>query len=255
MSEVTVKRKTFKTTCRMMAVLGSLTLAAPSIASPDNLVEIPPGQAPVYSDQQKLSYAIGVVFGSQLLSEANNLDMEVFNQGLRDSYTNSPLKLSDREIKQAFQTYQKAKENARTKQEQAFETLASDNYERSQAFLKENLSRQEVNELVPGLQYQTTQQGDGKSPGLKDQVVLHYKGSLLDGKVFDSSYAAGAPVEFIVEQGPSSWIHALPNMKEGSVWTIWVSPELGFGSGGAGPVGPNEVLEYQIELIKVNPQG
>jgi len=255
MSEVTVKRKIFNNMCRMMAVWGALVLAAPTIADAESVAEPPPGQATVYSDQQKLSYAIGVVFGSQLLSEANNLDMEVFNQGLRDSYTQSPLKLSDREIKQAFQTYQKAKENARTQQEHAFETLASDNYERSQAFLKENLTRPEVNELVPGLQYQTTQQGKGKSPELKDQVVVHYKGTLLDGKVFDSSYAVGAPVEFVVEQGPESWIHALPKMKEGAVWTIWVSPELGFGSGGAGPVGPNEVLEYQIELIKVNPQG
>ncbi|MFC3152492.1 FKBP-type peptidyl-prolyl cis-trans isomerase N-terminal domain-containing protein [Litoribrevibacter euphylliae] len=205
------------------------------------------------TDQQKLSYAIGVVFGARLKQEANNLDMEVFEQGLRDSYQGAPLKLSDQQIKEAFERYRQVQDQARHQQQQAFEDMAKANLERGQKFLAENVKSSNVEELEPGLQFEVLNEGSGAEPKLGDTVAVHYEGQLLNGQVFDTSYSLEKPVTFQVDQGPSSWVKVLPKMKPGAVWRVWVAPELGFGSGGAGPVGPNEVLEYKLELISVNP--
>jgi FKBP-type peptidyl-prolyl cis-trans isomerase FklB len=228
-----------------------LSLSAVFVSAEETQAEIAPAKA--LTDEQQLSYAIGVVFGSRLQQEAGDLDMELFEQGLRDSYQGLPLKLSDQEIKQAFARYREAQDAAREDQQKAFEQLAKANLERGQTFLSENAKSSSVVELAPGLQYEIIKEGEGAQPGPDDQVLVHFQGQLLNGQVFDSSRSLEKPVQFQVSQGPQSWVKVLPMMKPGAVWRIWVAPELGFGSGGAGPVGPNEVLEYEIELVAVNP--
>ncbi|GLQ33115.1 FKBP-type peptidyl-prolyl cis-trans isomerase N-terminal domain-containing protein [Litoribrevibacter albus] len=225
----------------------ALTLSVGGIAAESDV------QPVAMTDQQKLSYAIGVVFGARLQQETNQLDMTVFEQGLRDSYQGQPLKLSDQQIKDAFERYRLSQEAARKDQEAAFEQLAQANFERGQKFLKENLKSSSVQEIEPGLQFEVVKEGTGAHPGLEDTVAVHYQGQLLNGDVFDTSRQLEKPVQFQVKQAPASWVKILPKMSVGSVWRVWVSPELGFGSGGAGPVGPNEVLEYELELVAVNP--
>lgn len=240
-----------KTVTSIVSALALSVLSMSSVSADDSANRATLPQE--LTDQQKLSYAIGVVFGTRLQQEANNLDMNVFEQGLRDSYQGAPLKLSDQQIKQAFERYRMAQETARHQQQQAFEELAEANLERGQKFLTENVKSSNVQELEPGLQFEVLKEGSGDQPTLSDQVAVHYEGQLLNGQVFDTSYVLEQPVTFQVDQGPKSWVKVLPKMKAGAIWRVWVAPELGFGSGGAGPVGPNEVLEYKLELVSVNP--
>jgi FKBP-type peptidyl-prolyl cis-trans isomerase FklB len=205
------------------------------------------------TDQQQLSYAIGVVFGSRLQKEASELDMALFEQGLKDSYQGLPLLLTDSQIKNAFDRYQQLKEDARNTHLKALEALSDKNFKIGQDFLKQNLSQSSVKELEPGLQYQVITTGEGVKPSATDRVKVHYQGQLINGDVFDSSYERGEPVEFELDQVIPGWTKSVVNMQEGAIWTIWVAPHLAYGAGGAGPIGPNEVLEFKIELIKVNP--
>ena len=202
------------------------------------------------TDQQKLSYAIGVVFGKRLVQEAEGLDMDAFDHGLRDSYTNQSLKLTDKQIKRAFETFQQEKQAA---MEQQREKLSADNLKRGQQFLMLNVQEDGVTELVPGLQYKVIKSGDGAQPLVTDEVEVHYQGQLLNGQVFDSSYKHEEPVRFKVNEVIPGWTKALQEIKEGEVWQVWIASELAYGSGGAGPIGPNELLEFKVELIKVNP--
>jgi FKBP-type peptidyl-prolyl cis-trans isomerase FklB len=201
------------------------------------------------SDQQKLSYSIGVVFGQRLAQETEGLDLDAFDQGLRDSYSNQSLKLTDQQIKQAFEIFQKEKQAAT---EQQFDTLAANNLKRGQQFLMLNVQEEGVKEMVPGLQYKVLTSGEGIQPLVTDEVKVHYQGQLLNGEVFDSS-KKDAPVQFKVNEVIPGWTKALQAMKEGDVWQIWIASELAYGAGGSGPIGPNEVLEFKVELIKVNP--
>ena len=124
--------------------------------------------------------------------------------------------------------------------------------ERAEKFLMENKAKEGVKTLPSGLQYKVIKDGDGKTPKLSDTVVTHYRGTLLDGKEFDSSYKRNEPAEFPVSGVIKGWTEALQLMKEGSKWTLYVPAKLAYGERGYPPViGPNETLVFEIELLKV----
>ena len=104
------------------------------------------------------------------------------------------------------------------------------------------------------LQYKVIKAGEGTSPVDSDLVTVNYAGTFIDGKVFDSSYSRGKPVSFPVSQVIPGWTEALKLMKPGAVWELTVPPALGYGEKGAGPIGPNEVLLFKVELIAVTPK-
>ncbi|GAA3944301.1 FKBP-type peptidyl-prolyl cis-trans isomerase [Litoribacillus peritrichatus] len=213
-------------------------------------VETKSEQVELTSDQQQLSYAIGVVFGKRLAMEAEGLDIDAFDQGLRDSYSQQALKLTDQQIKQAFERFQQEKQAA---MEQEFEQVSAENLQRGQQFLMLNAQEEGVNEIVKGLQYKVITAGEGQSPNASDEVEVHYQGQLLNGQVFDSSYKQDKPVRFKVNEVIPGWTKALQEMKEGDVWQVWIASDLAYGPGGSGPIGPNELLEFKVELLKVNP--
>ena len=126
--------------------------------------------------------------------------------------------------------------------------------EKGEAFLAENGKKEGVKTLPSGLQYRVLKEGDGKHPKKNDQVVVHYKGTLIDGTEFDSSYKRGEPAKFGVTQVIKGWTEALQLMKEGSKWTLYIPWQLAYGEKGSGKlIGPKETLIFEVELIAVMP--
>jgi FKBP-type peptidyl-prolyl cis-trans isomerase FklB len=126
--------------------------------------------------------------------------------------------------------------------------------EKGEAFLEENAKKEGVKTLPSGLQYRVLKEGDGKHPKKADQVVVHYKGTLIDGREFDSSYTRGQPAKFGVLAVIKGWTEALQLMKEGSKWILYVPSRLAYGDKGSGKlIGPHETLVFELDLIAVMP--
>ncbi len=131
-------------------------------------------------------------------------------------------------------------------------SIAQTNLEEGQKFLAENASKEGVEVLESGLQYKIIEEGGGTSPTITDSVTVHYKGSLLDGTVFDSSYDRGEPATFPVGHVIAGWVEALQLMKEGEIRELYIPSDLGYGEMGAGgDIGPNATLIFQVELLAI----
>ncbi len=125
--------------------------------------------------------------------------------------------------------------------------------DKGQEFLKENAKKEGVKTLPDGLQYKVIKEGEGKSPKATDTVSVHYRGTLIDGTEFDSSYKRNEPAEFPVNAVIKGWTEALQLMKEGAKWTLYIPSNLAYGERGfpGSPIGPNATLIFEIELLKV----
>lgn len=131
-------------------------------------------------------------------------------------------------------------------------TQAQTPKEKGEAFLKENATKEGVKTLPSGMQYKVITEGTGKQPTATDKVLCHYKGTLINGKEFDSSYSRNEPAEFPVNRVIKGWTEALQLMKEGSKWMLYIPSSLAYGSSGAGGIiGPDETLVFEVELLKV----
>lgn len=131
--------------------------------------------------------------------------------------------------------------------------LAQANAAKGAAFLAENGKRSGIHVLASGLQYEELRPGSGRQPELRDRVTVHYRGSFIDSREFDSSYARGKPAEFAVDSVITGWSAALRLMREGAKWRLYIPPELAYGRRGAGDaIGPNETLIFEVELLRVN---
>ena len=147
---------------------------------------------------------------------------------------------------QRFQTEQQEKQQAAAAQ------AAATNAAAGQAFLAENAGREGVTVTESGLQYEVLQAGEGASPGPEDTVEVHYRGTLVDGTEFDSSYGRGQTVQFGVTQVIPGWTEALQLMQVGSKYRLVIPPELAYGAGGAGQtIGPNSTLVFEVELVSI----
>jgi FKBP-type peptidyl-prolyl cis-trans isomerase FklB len=129
--------------------------------------------------------------------------------------------------------------------------IAERNLAAGKAFLEENKKKEGVKTLPSGLQYKVLAEGSGKIPKASDNVTVNYKGTLINGTEFDSSYKRGKPTTFQVDKVIRGWTEALQLMKEGSKWQLFIPLELGYGERGAEPVPPNSVLIFEVELISV----
>jgi FKBP-type peptidyl-prolyl cis-trans isomerase FklB len=131
--------------------------------------------------------------------------------------------------------------------------MADSPSEKGQQFLDENGKKEGVHALPDGLQYKVVKEGEGKKPKATDTVSVHYRGTLIDGTEFDSSYKRGQPAEFPVNGVIKGWTEALQLMPEGSKWMLYIPARLAYGERGTpgGPIGPNETLIFEVELLKV----
>lgn len=201
------------------------------------------------SDKEKLSYSIGMDIGGNLKRGSLEVDPDVLAKGLKDSYGGGKTLLTEDEARQAIQAFQK---QMMEKQAEAMKKQAEKNKADGEKFLAENAKKEGVKTLPSGLQYREIAPGTGKSPKATDNVTVHYKGTVIDGTEFDSSYKRGKPATFQVSGVIAGWTEALQLMKEGAKWQLFIPPKLAYGERGAGgTIGPNATLIFDVELIAV----
>ncbi|HBP42602.1 MAG: FKBP-type peptidyl-prolyl cis-trans isomerase [Vreelandella alkaliphila] len=216
--------------------LASLLLVAPfAAAAPE-------------TDEQRLAYSLGVTLGESMQADIEDLDLDTFTDGMRDVFDGNELALSEEEMMEALVAFQ---ERSMAEREQEAAEIAQLNLEEGQAYLAENAEREEVEVTESGLQYEVLESGDGATPGAEDTVEVNYEGMLLDGTVFDSSFERGQSVSFQVNQVIEGWQEALQLMSVGDSWMLYIPAELAYGEGGQGPIGPNEMLTFRVELLGV----
>ena len=199
---------------------------------------------------QRLSYAIGLQIGQSLRGQGlERIDAAALALALDDVLQQREPRLTAADIQAAQQEYL-----ASRAQEQS--GRAADNLAAGRAFLDSNAENEGVVETAVGVQYRILRAGEGPMPGAEDTVVVHYRGRLLDGTEFDSSYQRGQPAEFTVGGVIQGWQLALQAMPAGSHWEVWIPSALAYGERGAGgAIGPNQTLHFEIELIEVKPSG
>ena len=211
------------------------------------------GNAALETDDQKASYGIGLDMGRNLEPTKGRLDMAAFQKGIEDAMSGAEPALADSVLQSALQQFSQSIMEAQRAERQA---LAAKNKTDGEAYLKENGARAGVTTTASGLQYEVMRQGDGPRPTADQQVRIHYKGTLIDGKEFDSSYGS-EPVQFQVGGVIPGFAEVLQLMPVGSQYRVVIPGDLGYGPEGAGEdIGPNAALIFEIELLEiVPPQG
>ncbi len=200
-------------------------------------------------DKEKLGYSIGMDIGATLKRQSIEVDVDSLTKGLKDTYTGGKTLLTEEESRQLILDYQK---QVMEKQAEAMKQLGEKNKMDGEKFLAENGKKEGVQTLPSGLQYKVITPGTGKSPKATDTVTTNYRGTLIDGKEFDSSYKRGEPATFPVSGVIAGWTEALQLMKEGDKWQLFLPPNLAYGERGAGrDIGPNATLIFEVELISV----
>lgn len=214
----------------------------------------PPEPAAVALDtpEQRLSYGVALGLGRNMANDGMTIDVDAFAAGLRDALSGAAQKLSDEDIQAEMVAFQQRIDAEREANSQA---LGQANAAAATVFLTENGAREGVLTTPSGLQYEVLEAGAGASPGADDRVQVHYRGTLLDGTEFDSSYARGEPVVFGVGQVISGWTEALQLMQVGAKYKLFIPSDLAYGAGGAGDlIGPNAALIFEVELLDIPSQ-
>ncbi len=201
------------------------------------------------NEKDKISYSMGVDIGKRLKQQSIDFDPDLFAKGLKDVYSGGEVLLTDQEIKETLTAFQKT---LIAKQAEARKHMGEKNKQEGDAFLTENKQKEGVTTLPSGLQYTVIEAGTGKTPKATDTVVTNYRGTLINGTEFDSSYKRGKPATFPVNGVIKGWTEALQLMKEGAKWKLFIPSDLAYGERGAGnTIGPNATLIFDIELISV----
>lgn len=197
------------------------------------------------TDEAKASYGIGLQMGQQLAAAFNGVSYEAAKAGIEDAIAGKGPRIPGEEINAAFQVIQTKMQAEQA--EQAKEFAAE-----GESFLAENAKRDEVVVLESGLQYEVITEGNGDVPSASSVVRTHYRGTLIDGKQFDSSYDRGEPTEFPVNGVIAGWTEALQKMPVGSKWKLYIPYHLAYGERGAGgDIGPYQALVFDIELLDI----
>jgi len=214
---------------RMIAVLGVLFLV-----SHVNAQEKPA----LKNQKEKVSYIIGMDIGGNLKKQSVDVDPNSLVKGIQDALSGTKPLLSNEEIQETMVAFQKE--------------MAEKQKQRGEAFLSENKKKEGVKTLPSGLQYKVVKAGTGKKPKANDTVTVNYRGTLIDGTEFDSSYRRGQPATFPVSGVIPGWTEAMQLMAEGAKWQLFIPPHLAYGERGMGGlIGPNTTLIFEVELISV----
>ena len=193
------------------------------------------------SEEEKLSYALGLFFGTQA-KIFEDLDLELLTTGIRDSYS---------EKENIIYNDQQVGEIIISNQQKTIENQATESATKAEEFLADNAEDESFTILDSGVRYKILEEGKGPKPQATDTVEVHYRGTLINGEEFDSSYQRNQTAVFPVNGVISGWQEALQLMPVGSTWEVIIPPDLAYGERGTGRIGPNEVLIFQINLIDI----
>jgi FKBP-type peptidyl-prolyl cis-trans isomerase FklB len=235
---------------RMLRARSSRRLAAGAIAlALAGCRSAPSGAPELRTPEERFSYSLGARLGGEVRRSRNQVDHALAERGFEDGLAGRAV-LSDAEIATALE------EGVKQRQQQLAaldEQRARAAAEEGQAFLAKNRERPEVKLLDSGVQVEVLEAGSGPVPGSEDFVTCHYRGTLLDGTVFDDTAKLGRPRTFAVTSVIEGFEQALEQMPAGSRWKIYVPAELAYGARGAGPIPPNSTLVFEVELVSVQP--
>ena len=205
-------------------------------------------QSELKTEKDKLSYALGADMGTNMKKFEIDVNADLYMKGMKDTISGSNVLLTEQEIKEVIMSLQK---NLQAKQQEKAKAQGEKNKKDGETFLAENKKKEGVKTLPSGLEYKVITAGKGKSPKDTDTVTVHYKGTLMDGTEFDSSYKRGEPASFPVNGVIKGWTEALQLMKEGSKWQLFIPANLAYGESGRPGIPPNAVLIFDVELIKI----
>jgi FKBP-type peptidyl-prolyl cis-trans isomerase FklB len=212
-------------------------------------VHVSAEEAPKLANQKdKISYSIGMDIGNNLKRQSLDVDADMLARGVKDALSGGETLLSDEEARETLAALQ---QELREKALERRKEDAEKNKKEGEAFLAENRKKEGVISLPSGLQYKVIQSGNGASPKPTDTVETNYRGTFIDGNEFDSSYKRGQTAVFPVNGVIAGWTEALQRMKVVDKWQIFVPPELAYGERGAGPIGPNTTLIFDVELVSI----
>lgn len=198
--------------------------------------------------EQKVNYVFGTNLAENLKQGGVTIEPEAFAQALRDKRDGVEPRLSEEEMREVMKQFQE-QEMARREEKQKAEAEA--NEKEAEAFFAENAKKEGVKETESGLQYKVLEEGEGAKPSADDTVTVHYRGRLLDGTEFDSSYERDQPATFALNSVIAGWTEALQLMPVGSKYELYVPAELAYGPGGNGPIPPNSALIFEVELLEI----
>jgi FKBP-type peptidyl-prolyl cis-trans isomerase len=198
---------------------------------------------------ERFSYAVGMNLGAMLRRQTVEMDPKLVIRGLEDMLNNKPLALTEEEARTVFMQVQA---QVQREEMEKRKELAAANKKFGEAFLADNKGKPGIVTLPSGLQYKILQEGTGPKPTASDTVVCNYRGTLIDGKEFDSSYKRGKPATFPVNGVIKGWTEALQLMPVGSRWQLFIPPDLAYGDAGAGKdIGPDATLIFEVELVSI----
>jgi FKBP-type peptidyl-prolyl cis-trans isomerase FklB len=220
----------------MFWLVGTMAFAAEEPQKPEGI-------------EARTSYALGLNIGKGFKNQGLEINTDVFLQGLNDGLNEAAPLLTDEEMRSAMETLRADLEK---KHKARLKASAEKNLAASETFFAANKKEKGVMTLPSGLQYKVEKAGTGKSPAKDDSVTVHYRGTLLSGQVFDSSYKRGEPATFQVDQVIPGWTEALQLMKEGAKWRLFIPPDLAYGERGNPAIPPNSALIFDVELLKVD---
>lgn len=201
------------------------------------------------TDKDKVSYSIGLDIGTNFKRQAVDLDAKALAAGIADGLSGGKPLLAEDEVRKVLDEF---RQQMGAKAQQAAQQLAEKNQKEGETFLAENKKKKGVITLPSGLQYQVIKAGTGKIPKASETVTTQYRGTLIDGTEFDSSYKRNEPTTFPVNGVIKGWTEALQLMKVGSTWQLFIPASLAYGPQGAGQlIGPNATLIFEIELLSI----
>ena len=198
---------------------------------------------------EKISYLVGRQVAGNLIQQGIEVDLKKFFEGIEEGYENKPLPMSNEEAGQLLQDFDRELKEKLVAQKKAF---AEQNLKEGLECLDKNKGEDGIKVTDSGIQYRVVEEGDGAVPKASDTVETHYEGKLISGEIFDSSIQRGQTVSFPVGGVIKGWQEVLQLMNVGSKWQVFIPAHLAYGENGSPPkIGPNSVLEFQIELVNI----
>jgi FKBP-type peptidyl-prolyl cis-trans isomerase len=204
--------------------------------------------AELETDAQKLGYIIGMDIGKSLKQQGTEIDLDSLFEAIQATYRDEPLAMTPEQaasIREEFIAERRAEAEAERSSQAAANAAAGDK------FLLENRNVEGVKVTDSGLQYKVIEMGDGAKPAATDTVTVHYRGTLLSGEEFDSSYSRNQPMTFQLDQVIPGWTEGVQLMPVGSKFMFYIPPNLAYGPNGGGPIGPNATLVFEVELLGI----